>query len=173
MRERAGDEADPRALLHIERHKSAPGQRRDGVVGWIPILTENARAAGAAQDAGGAAARGRKDLIEEKRARTAEKSAAAALSFRHVAERYNRDKTEAAYARGDLFEKRRRLMSEWAAFCQRVVPTPGEVVPLRAWSVRAGRLRATGGMRERCANTPGPGPAIEDCGENRGRDRGL
>jgi integrase len=28
-----------------------------------------------------------------------------------------KDKTEAAYARGDLFEKRRVLMSEWAAFC--------------------------------------------------------
>jgi integrase len=27
------------------------------------------------------------------------------------------DKTEAAYRRGDLFEKRRKLMSEWAAFC--------------------------------------------------------
>lgn len=27
------------------------------------------------------------------------------------------DKVEAAYRRGDLFEKRRRLMSEWAKFC--------------------------------------------------------
>ena len=27
------------------------------------------------------------------------------------------DKTEAAYRRGDLFEKRRKLMAEWAAFC--------------------------------------------------------
>lgn len=27
------------------------------------------------------------------------------------------DKTEAAYRRGDLFEKRRRLMQEWAKFC--------------------------------------------------------
>ena len=27
------------------------------------------------------------------------------------------DKVEAAYRRGDLFEKRRRLMDEWAAFC--------------------------------------------------------
>ncbi len=30
------------------------------------------------------------------------------------------DKTEAAYRRGDLFEKRRRLMEDWAAFCGRV-----------------------------------------------------
>jgi len=27
------------------------------------------------------------------------------------------DKTEAAYRRGDMFEKRRRLMADWAAFC--------------------------------------------------------
>ena len=41
-----------------------------------------------------------------------------------------RDRTEAAYQRGDLIEKRRRLMSDWAAFCAR--PATGEVVPLRA-----------------------------------------
>jgi integrase len=29
------------------------------------------------------------------------------------------DRTEAAYRRGDLFEKRRRLMDAWAAHCQR------------------------------------------------------
>jgi integrase len=28
-----------------------------------------------------------------------------------------RDKTEAAYARGDLFDKRRKLMDSWAAYC--------------------------------------------------------
>jgi integrase len=27
------------------------------------------------------------------------------------------DRTEAAYARGDLFEKRRGLMADWGAFC--------------------------------------------------------
>jgi integrase len=32
------------------------------------------------------------------------------------------DKTEAAYRRGDLFEKRRRLMNDWAAFCGRTEP---------------------------------------------------
>jgi integrase len=42
-----------------------------------------------------------------------------------------RDKTEAAYQRGDLMEKRPRLMADWATFCAR--PTAaGEVVPLRA-----------------------------------------
>jgi integrase len=27
------------------------------------------------------------------------------------------DKVEAAYRRGDLFDKRRQLMNDWAAFC--------------------------------------------------------
>ena len=27
------------------------------------------------------------------------------------------DKVEAAYRRGDLFEKRRKMMADWAAFC--------------------------------------------------------
>jgi integrase len=27
------------------------------------------------------------------------------------------DKVEAAYRRGDLFERRRRIMAEWAKFC--------------------------------------------------------
>ena len=39
-----------------------------------------------------------------------------------------RDKTEAAYQRGDLMEKRRRLMAEWASFCARPVAA---VVSLR------------------------------------------
>jgi integrase len=42
-----------------------------------------------------------------------------------------RDKTEAAYQRGDLMEKRRRLMADWAAFCGRPAAS-GEVVALRA-----------------------------------------
>ena len=29
-----------------------------------------------------------------------------------------KDKVEAAYRRGDLLEKRRDLMTKWAAFCQ-------------------------------------------------------
>jgi integrase len=42
-----------------------------------------------------------------------------------------RDKTEAAYQRGDLMEKRRRLIEEWAAFSAQSGVT-GEVVPLRS-----------------------------------------
>jgi integrase len=43
-----------------------------------------------------------------------------------------RDRTEAAYQRGDLMEKRRRLMAEWATYCGRPVIADGSVVPLRA-----------------------------------------
>jgi integrase len=41
-----------------------------------------------------------------------------------------KDKVEAAYQRGDLLEKRRRLMEEWAAFCSEPM-VAGEVVTLR------------------------------------------
>jgi integrase len=41
------------------------------------------------------------------------------------------DKVEAAYRRGDLFEKRRRLMRDWASFCATVQPTNDKVVPLK------------------------------------------
>jgi integrase len=41
------------------------------------------------------------------------------------------DKVEAAYQRGDMFERRRALMNGWAAFCARSFAT-GEVVPMRA-----------------------------------------
>ena len=40
------------------------------------------------------------------------------------------NEVEAAYRRGDLFEKRRRLMDEWAAFCE-VPVAGGKVVPIR------------------------------------------
>ena len=41
-----------------------------------------------------------------------------------------KDKTEAAYRRGDLFEKRRQLMDAWARYC--ATKSQGEVVPIRA-----------------------------------------
>jgi integrase len=43
------------------------------------------------------------------------------------------DKVEAAYRRGDLFDKRRRLMEARAAYCGSP-PARGELVPLRAGS---------------------------------------
>jgi len=41
---------------------------------------------------------------------------------------------EAAYRRGDLFEKRARMMAEWAKFCDTITPA-GEVVPIRGKTV--------------------------------------
>lgn len=42
------------------------------------------------------------------------------------------DRVEAAYRRGDLFQKRRQIMEAWAQFCSTSVPAiAGEVVPLR------------------------------------------
>jgi integrase len=42
------------------------------------------------------------------------------------------DKVEAAYRRGDLFEKRRRLMAEWASFCNTpAASVRDKVVPMR------------------------------------------
>lgn len=39
------------------------------------------------------------------------------------------DKVEAAYRRGDMFEKRRRMMAEWAKFCD-TVESKGAVIPM-------------------------------------------
>jgi integrase len=41
------------------------------------------------------------------------------------------DKVEAAYRRGDLFDKRRKLMNAWASFCTSLIKDAG-VVPIRA-----------------------------------------
>jgi integrase len=45
------------------------------------------------------------------------------------------DKVEAAYRRGDLFEKRRALAEAWAKFCDTPAAGAGEVVPIRATAV--------------------------------------
>jgi hypothetical protein len=42
------------------------------------------------------------------------------------------NKAEAAYRRGDLFEKRRRLMADWAEYCNKKYVAGGKIVPLRA-----------------------------------------
>jgi integrase len=42
------------------------------------------------------------------------------------------DKVEAAYRRGDLFDKRRRLMEAWAGYCASSPAAIGAVVPIRA-----------------------------------------
>lgn len=41
------------------------------------------------------------------------------------------DKVEAAYRRGDMIEKRRRMMDDWAKFCARPAATLGNVRPIR------------------------------------------
>ncbi|MGA8653668.1 MAG: integrase arm-type DNA-binding domain-containing protein [Xanthobacteraceae bacterium] len=41
------------------------------------------------------------------------------------------DRTEAAYRRGDLFEKRRSLMAAWAAYCQMESSVDGAVIPMK------------------------------------------
>jgi integrase len=42
------------------------------------------------------------------------------------------DKAEASYARGTLFDKRRRLMRDWAEFCSMIFSTEGTVItPIR------------------------------------------
>jgi integrase len=42
------------------------------------------------------------------------------------------DKVEAAYRRGDLFEKRRRLMNDWAKYCERVPAAISNVTGIRS-----------------------------------------
>lgn len=45
------------------------------------------------------------------------------------------NKVEAAYRRGDLFEKRRRLMEDWAEYCAGLGSSDGEIVPIRVVTV--------------------------------------
>jgi integrase len=41
------------------------------------------------------------------------------------------DKTEAAYRRGDMMEKRRRLMDDWAKYCSQPLAVRGDVRRIR------------------------------------------
>jgi integrase len=43
-----------------------------------------------------------------------------------------KDKAEAAYARGSLFDKRRHLMADWAGYCGQSSATAATVTPIRA-----------------------------------------
>jgi integrase len=43
-----------------------------------------------------------------------------------------RDKTEAAYQRGDMLDKRRKLMEAWAKFCVSGEAAGGKIVPIHA-----------------------------------------
>jgi integrase len=57
--------------------------------------------------------------------RTAFPAEVAEMALAHVVG----GKVEAAYRRGDLFEKRRQLAEAWAKFC--ASPPAGDVVPIR------------------------------------------
>ena len=62
--------------------------------------------------------------------RTAYPSEVVEMALAHVIE----SKVEAAYRRGDLFEKRRRLIDDWGSYCGAFLPTAtgaGDVVPIR------------------------------------------
>jgi integrase len=60
--------------------------------------------------------------------RTAFPSEVAEMALAHAVG----DKVEAAYRRGDMFEKRRQLADAWARYCERSKGDGGEVVALRA-----------------------------------------
>jgi hypothetical protein len=47
------------------------------------------------------------------------------------------NKVEAAYRRGDLFERRRKLMTSWASFCS-APPVKSKVVSLHVSSAASG-----------------------------------
>jgi integrase len=51
----------------------------------------------------------------------------AEMALAHAVE----NKVEAAYRRGDLFEKRRRLMAEWAKFCAQPTTSVGKVIRIQ------------------------------------------
>ncbi len=55
------------------------------------------------------------------------------------------DKVEAAYRRGDLFEKRRRMMAEWAEFLARD-EAPAQVIDLQSKRARAANPRRPAGL---------------------------
>ena len=42
-----------------------------------------------------------------------------------------RNKTEAAYRRGDMLEKRRQMMNDWQKFCETATATGSDIVPIR------------------------------------------
>jgi integrase len=50
-----------------------------------------------------------------------------------------RDKTEAAYQRGDMLERRRMLMEAWAKFCTAGEPSGRKVLPLSPAAKRPSR----------------------------------
>jgi len=50
----------------------------------------------------------------------------------HALAHRQKDKAEAAYARGTLMEKRRKLMAAWAEYCKHAIDAPGAVIQIRS-----------------------------------------
>jgi integrase len=50
----------------------------------------------------------------------------------HALSHQLKDKAEAAYQRGTSFDKRRRLMADWAKFCGASATTSATVTPIKA-----------------------------------------
>jgi integrase len=69
-----------------------------------------------------------RDWVSEK---TNFSSEVAEMALAHTIE----NKVEAAYRRGDLFEKRRKLMDAWGRYCDK--PQGGEVIPIQSRQVPA------------------------------------
>jgi hypothetical protein len=80
------------------------------------------------------------------------------------------DKVEAAYRRGDLFEKWRRLMAEWASYCNRPAASGRDkVVRMRAPGKRERRDKRSAVVLSGSSTPPTPlGPQL-GAGGNAGR----
>jgi integrase len=76
---------------------------------------------------------------------TAFSEAVAEMALAHTL----KNETEAAYRRGDLFEKRRKLMNEWVRYCDKV-PDTATVTPIRRV-----RLTKTGFFFSLCGGKDG------------------
>jgi hypothetical protein len=86
----------------------------------IPSVTPRLRAGSSV-----VTAHGFRSIFRDRAERTNFPREVAEMALAHVIE----DKVEAAYRRGDLFEKRRQLMKAWAEWCAKPAKT-AEVTPL-------------------------------------------
>ena len=69
------------------------------------------------------------------------------------------DKVEAAYRRGDLFEKRRRLMAEWARYCS--TPGSGGDVVALAMANKRYEIRDSVTLEKSFATGKDPGAVLQ------------
>jgi integrase len=112
LRER---EDDPQAFLF-------PGGKRGKGLSNMALLALLRRMA-----RGDLTAHGFRSTFRDWAAETGQPADIAEAALAHVVG----DKTVAAYQRGDLLERRRKLMDAWATFCGRLPDESGQVVELR------------------------------------------